>query len=84
MIKEGAIIINVGINNLPVEAGGVVGDADFEDCLPKCGAITPVPGGVGPVVVSSLLKNLIKAWKLRLDRDNLLFYSSENNTNSER
>ena len=39
--------------------GGITGDIDFEDCIHKCGAITCVPGGVGPVVVSILLKNLI-------------------------
>ena len=63
MIKEGAIIIDVGINDLPPELGNMAGDADFEDLIEKCGAITPVPKGVGPIVVSSLLRNVVEAWK---------------------
>ena len=63
MIKEGAIIIDVGINELPAELGSMAGDADFEDLIEKCGAITPVPKGVGPIVVSSLLRNVVEAWK---------------------
>ena len=67
MIKEGAIVIDVGINRL--DTGKLVGDADFEDCKSKCSHITPVPGGVGPMTIGMLLKNTIKAAKLREKRE---------------
>ncbi|CAL4323352.1 bifunctional methylenetetrahydrofolate dehydrogenase/methenyltetrahydrofolate cyclohydrolase FolD [Buchnera aphidicola] len=56
-IKEGAIIIDVGINRL--KNGKIVGDADFNSIYKKASYITPVPGGVGPMTVTSLLKNTI-------------------------
>jgi len=56
MIKEDAIIIDVGINKTK---NGVVGDVDFKDVLKKVKFITPVPGGVGPMTVAMLLKNLV-------------------------
>ena len=67
MIKDGAIVIDVGINRL--DTGKLVGDADFEDCKSKCSHITPVPGGVGPMTIGMLLKNTIKAAKLREKRE---------------
>ena len=67
MIKEGAIVIDVGINRL--DTGKLVGDADFEDCKSKCSHITPVPGGVGPMTIGMLLKNTLKAAKLRDKRE---------------
>ena len=67
MIKEGAIVIDVGINRL--DTGKLVGDADFEDCISKCSHITPVPGGVGPMTIGMLLKNTLKAAKLRDKRE---------------
>lgn len=67
MIKEGAIVIDVGINRL--DTGKLTGDADFEDCKDKCSYITPVPGGVGPMTIGMLLKNTIKAAKLRDKRE---------------
>ena len=67
MIKDGAIVIDVGINRL--DTGKLVGDADFEDCKSKCSHITPVPGGVGPMTIGMLLKNTIKAAKLRNKRE---------------
>jgi methylenetetrahydrofolate dehydrogenase (NADP+)/methenyltetrahydrofolate cyclohydrolase len=67
MLKDGAIVIDVGINRL--ETGKLVGDADFEDCKNKCSHITPVPGGVGPMTIAMLLKNTIKAAKLRDKRE---------------
>ena len=67
MIKEGAIVIDVGINRL--DTGKLVGDADFEDCKSKCSHITPVPGGVGPMTIGMLLKNTLKAAKLREKRE---------------
>lgn len=67
MIKDGAIVIDVGINRL--DTGKLTGDADFEDCKSKCSYITPVPGGVGPMTIAMLLKNTIKAAKLREKRE---------------
>ncbi len=66
MIKENAIVIDVGINRL--DTGKLTGDADFEDCKSKCSHITPVPGGVGPMTIAMLLKNTLKAAKLREKR----------------
>jgi len=57
MIKEGAIVIDIGINRL--EDGRLVGDVDFENVSPKCSYITPVPGGVGPMTIAMLLKNTL-------------------------
>ena len=68
MIKDGAVVIDVGINRL--DSGKLTGDADFEDCKDKCSFITPVPGGVGPMTIGMLLKNTLKASKLRQKREN--------------
>jgi methylenetetrahydrofolate dehydrogenase (NADP+)/methenyltetrahydrofolate cyclohydrolase len=61
MIKEGAVVIDVGINRVEddtvVKGYKLVGDVDFEEVAPKCSYITPVPGGVGPMTVVSLMKN---------------------------
>ena len=59
MIKHGATVIDVGINRLA--DGRVVGDADFESVSAVAGAITPVPGGVGPMTIAMLMKNAILA-----------------------
>lgn len=59
MVKEGATVIDVGINRVD---GALCGDVDFENVAPKCGYITPVPGGVGPLTIASLLKNTISAF----------------------
>ena len=67
MVKDGAIVIDVGINRL--ETGKLVGDADFESLKDKCSHLTPVPGGVGPMTIGMLLKNTIKAAKLREKRE---------------
>ena len=66
-IKEGIIIIDVGINHIKDENGKkkLVGDVDYEDVYEKCSLITPVPGGVGPMTVISLIKNLVKLTKLK-------------------
>lgn len=58
MIKPGAIVIDVGISRLP--SGQLVGDVDFESALPVAGAITPVPGGVGPMTIAMLLVNTVE------------------------
>ncbi len=67
MVKEGVVIIDVGINRIeaPERKSGykLVGDADFDDISPKCSYITPVPGGVGPMTVTSLLTNTLQAYK---------------------
>lgn len=61
MLKKGAIVIDVGIHRL--KNGTLVGDADFEDLKAKVKAITPVPGGVGPMTVACLLMNTVTAAK---------------------
>ena len=58
-IKEGAIVIDVGINRL--ESGKLVGDIAFEEAAKRAGYITPVPGGVGPMTVASLIENTLIA-----------------------
>jgi len=63
MVKEGAVVIDIGINRL--EDGRLVGDVDYEAVAPKCSYITPVPGGVGPMTIAMLLKNTLKAAKER-------------------
>ncbi len=62
MVKEGAVVIDVGISKVE---GKIVGDVDFEGVKEKVYAITPVPGGVGPMTVSALLMNTLKSFKLR-------------------
>lgn len=59
MIKEGAVVIDVGINRLP--DGRLVGDVDFESASSVASMITPVPGGVGPMTITTLLKNTLTA-----------------------
>lgn len=59
MVKEGAVVIDVGINRIPGEKK-IVGDVDFENVKQKCEYITPVPGGVGPMTIISLIDNLMK------------------------
>jgi methylenetetrahydrofolate dehydrogenase (NADP+)/methenyltetrahydrofolate cyclohydrolase len=61
MVKEGAIVVDIGINRL--ESGKLVGDVDYENVSKKCKFITPVPGGVGPMTIASLLKNTVKSAK---------------------
>jgi methylenetetrahydrofolate dehydrogenase (NADP+)/methenyltetrahydrofolate cyclohydrolase len=67
MVKEGAVVIDVGINRVeaPERKSGyrLVGDVDFDQVAPKCSFITPVPGGVGPMTVISLLMNTLKAYR---------------------
>jgi len=62
MVKDGAIIIDIGINR--AENGKLVGDVDFENVSEKCSYITPVPGGVGPMTIAMLLSNTLKAAKI--------------------
>lgn len=59
MIKEGAVVIDVGINRIAPKK--LVGDVDFESAQQVAAAITPVPGGVGPMTIAMLMKNTVKA-----------------------
>jgi methylenetetrahydrofolate dehydrogenase (NADP+)/methenyltetrahydrofolate cyclohydrolase len=59
MVKSGAVVIDVGINRLP--DGKLCGDVDFDEVKYKAGAITPVPGGVGPMTITMLLLNTLEA-----------------------
>lgn len=65
-IKPGAVVIDVGINRLP--SGKIVGDVLYEDVAKKASAITPVPGGVGPMTIATLLENTVWAAEQRSSR----------------
>lgn len=65
MVKEGAVVIDVGMDR--DENGKLCGDVDFENVKEKCSYITPVPGGVGPMTISTLMKNTLKACKIQND-----------------
>lgn len=62
-VKEGAVVIDVGINR--DENNKLCGDVDFEDVAPVCSAITPVPGGVGPMTIAMLLNNCLESVNLQ-------------------
>lgn len=61
-VKEGAVVIDVGINKVD---GGIVGDVDFKEVSKKARVISPVPGGVGPITVSILMRNVLRACKIQ-------------------
>lgn len=61
MVKEGAVVIDVGMDRDP-ESGKLCGDVDFESVAPKTMAITPVPGGVGPMTIACLMENTLKCF----------------------
>jgi len=67
MVKEGTVVVDVGIHRIEdsnKKSGfRLVGDVDYETVAPKCSAISPVPGGVGPMTIASLLQNTLKAVK---------------------
>ena len=67
MIKEGAVVIDVGMNRNA--EGKLCGDANFEECEKKASYITPVPGGVGPMTITMLMKNTLKSAELFANRD---------------
>ena len=67
MIKEGAVVIDVGMNRNA--EGKLCGDANFEECEKKASYITPVPGGVGPMTITMLMKNTLKSAELFAKRD---------------
>ena len=62
MVRPGSVIVDVGINRLP--DGKLVGDVDFDQVAPLASAITPVPGGVGPMTITMLLHNTVQAAKM--------------------
>ncbi|MBP3284208.1 MAG: bifunctional methylenetetrahydrofolate dehydrogenase/methenyltetrahydrofolate cyclohydrolase FolD [Clostridia bacterium] len=62
MVKEGAVVVDVGINRID---GKLIGDVDFENVKEKASYITPVPGGVGPMTMATLMENVLKAYQLR-------------------
>ena len=67
MVKEGVVVIDVGVNRLGKTAEGksiLAGDVDFESVKEKASAITPVPGGVGPMTITMLMLNTVKAAKV--------------------
>ncbi|MCB1046620.1 MAG: bifunctional methylenetetrahydrofolate dehydrogenase/methenyltetrahydrofolate cyclohydrolase FolD [Calditrichaeota bacterium] len=70
MVKPGAVVIDVGINRVDDASAPkgyrIVGDVDFESVAPLCSAITPVPGGVGPMTIAMLLSNTLRSARRRL------------------
>lgn len=73
MVKEGAVVIDVGMNRVQDASRKsgyrLCGDVDYESVAPKASAITPVPGGVGPMTISMLLRNTVKAARLLSGQD---------------
>lgn len=71
MVKDGSIVIDVGINTVPdnTKKSGyrTIGDVDFDEVSKKASWITPVPGGIGPMTIVSLLMNTLKAYKYRFN-----------------
>ncbi len=63
MVKDGAVVIDVGMNRNA--EGKLCGDVDFDNVAPKCSYITPVPGGVGPMTIAMLMENTLRAKKLQ-------------------
>jgi methylenetetrahydrofolate dehydrogenase (NADP+)/methenyltetrahydrofolate cyclohydrolase len=64
-VKPGAVVIDVGVNRIELDSGKtkLVGDVDYESIEPIASWITPVPGGVGPMTIASLLENTLIAYK---------------------
>ncbi|MEJ2398986.1 MAG: bifunctional methylenetetrahydrofolate dehydrogenase/methenyltetrahydrofolate cyclohydrolase FolD, partial [Gammaproteobacteria bacterium] len=62
-IKPGAVVVDIGINRLP--SGKLVGDIEFDSASQRAGWITPVPGGVGPMTVATLMQNTLEAMRLQ-------------------
>lgn len=73
MVKDGAIIVDVGITRVPDDTKKkgyrLAGDVDFKNVSPKCSYITPVPGGVGPMTIASLLQNTLLAVKMKVEQN---------------
>ncbi len=66
MVKRGAVVVDVGISRLP--NGRLVGDVDFDEVAKVASLITPVPGGVGPMTITSLMENTLEAFERQLSR----------------
>ncbi|MGN0683073.1 MAG: bifunctional 5,10-methylenetetrahydrofolate dehydrogenase/5,10-methenyltetrahydrofolate cyclohydrolase, partial [Oscillospiraceae bacterium] len=66
MVKEGAVVIDVGINRL--DNGKLCGDVKFDEVSEKASYITPVPGGVGPMTIAMLMRNTITAWRIQNEK----------------
>jgi methylenetetrahydrofolate dehydrogenase (NADP+)/methenyltetrahydrofolate cyclohydrolase len=69
MVKEGVVVVDVGVNRIgktPEGKDKLCGDVDFESVEPKASAITPVPGGVGPMTITMLMMNTVRAAKMRI------------------
>jgi methylenetetrahydrofolate dehydrogenase (NADP+)/methenyltetrahydrofolate cyclohydrolase len=69
MVKEGVVVIDVGVNRIGTTESGkakLCGDVDFETVEPKASAITPVPGGVGPMTITMLMMNTVRSAKMRI------------------
>lgn len=66
MVKEGAVVIDVGINRL--DTGKLCGDVKFDEVSEKASYITPVPGGVGPMTIAMLMKNTVTAWRIQNEK----------------
>ncbi len=69
MVKEGVVVVDVGVNRIGKTESGkdkLCGDVDFETVEPKAAAITPVPGGVGPMTITMLMMNTVRAAKMRI------------------
>lgn len=64
-VKKGAVVIDVGINRNEKE---IIGDVDYNDVFEKAGAITPVPGGVGPMTIASLMENVYLAYEIQMEK----------------
>jgi methylenetetrahydrofolate dehydrogenase (NADP+)/methenyltetrahydrofolate cyclohydrolase len=67
MVKEGVVVIDVGVNRIGKTPEGkaiLTGDVDFETVKEKASAITPVPGGVGPMTITMLMTNTVRSAKL--------------------
>lgn len=77
MVKEGAVVIDVGItrvtDNSKKSGFSIKGDVKFDEVAPKCSYITPVPGGVGLMTVTALLKNTLQAYNNKYKKDKLFF-----------
>ncbi|MDF2629050.1 MAG: methylenetetrahydrofolate dehydrogenase/methenyltetrahydrofolate cyclohydrolase [Symbiobacteriaceae bacterium] len=65
-VKPGAVVIDVGINPVPGTKSKIRGDVDFDSAAEVAGAITPVPGGVGPMTIAMLMSNTVKACKMQM------------------
>ncbi|MBL7132198.1 MAG: bifunctional methylenetetrahydrofolate dehydrogenase/methenyltetrahydrofolate cyclohydrolase, partial [Candidatus Omnitrophica bacterium] len=67
-VKEGAIVVDVGINRV---GDKIVGDVEFEKASKRAAHITPVPGGVGPLTTTMLMKNTVEAFKAQKAKNNI-------------